>query len=163
MQLCLQDLAELTGGQLRLARMPPRDGELARIHRLVLREDGCSEGSVYWCFDRRQCAAELSYLRGALGVVSSQFIEPWPGRFSLLVADPLRALERVVAALSRGEALEDIQPPSACPHSKHETSSHLPELKVLQLCAGGGVDIYSPTCGRPADELALRSCQRRAA
>ena len=65
MHLCLQDLADLTGGQLRLSQMPPRDGHLELVQRFVLQADDAREGSVYWCFDGRQCAAELAYLRGS--------------------------------------------------------------------------------------------------
>jgi hypothetical protein len=162
MQLCAQDLVELTGGDLRLAQMPPLDGELALVRGIVLRADDATADSVYWCFDGRQCAAELAFLRGALGVVAAHSIEPWPGRFSLLVADPLGALERLARAFASGEALRETELVTACRGSKRETRSNLPELKGLQLCAGGGVDIYSPTCGRPPNAT-VRRCRRRAA
>ena len=146
MQLCLHDLAELTGGKLRLAAMPPREGELARVQRFVLNANAAGEGDVYWCFGGRDCSAELAYIRGALGViVADRQLEPWPGRFSLLVDDPVAALQRLVKSLIRQEAVEDWPVAVAFTPAKKETSSNPPELKGLQLCAGWGVDIYSPT------------------
>jgi hypothetical protein len=164
MQICLHDLAELTGGELRLAKMPPRDGELALIRQFVLNAEVAREGDVYWCLGRRDCAAELAFFRGALGVVvADRGIEPWPGRFCLLVDDPVVALQRLVDALICRESAEEWRSEPAEFPAKKETSSNLPELKGLQLCAGWGVDIYSPTCGRSANELQVRRCRRRAA
>ena len=168
MPLCLQDLVDLTGGHLRLASMPPRDGQLASIERLVLDVDLVSPGSLYWCLDDRHCAAELAWLRGAFGVVTARSLEPWPGRFCLLVPDPLAALEMVIRAhvepdqqAQLAPAHQDIFPPAH--HKKPEPSTSLPELKGLQLCAGERVAIYSPTCGRPANERMAHRCRRRAA
>jgi hypothetical protein len=164
MKLCLHDLAELTGGKLRLAAMPPREGELARVQRFVLNANAAGEGDVYWCLGRRDCSAELAYFRGALGVVVvDRQLEPWPGRFSLLVDDPVAALRRLVKSLIRQESAEDWPLTVAASPAKKETSSNPPELKGLQLCAGWGVDIYSPTCGQSANELQVHRCRRRAA
>jgi hypothetical protein len=163
MHLCLQDLAEFTGGELSLARMPPRDGELSMVRRLVLRAEDAGEGDVYWCLRRGECSAELAYFRGALGVVAEQGVEPWPGRFSLVVDDPVAALARLVEAVIRRESVEQWQAYRAVWEGEEETSSNQPELKVLQLCAGFRVDIYSPTCGRGANEPNERRCRRRAA
>jgi hypothetical protein len=164
MQLCLHDLAELTGGKLRLAAMPPREGELAWVQRFVLNANAAGEGDVYWCLGRLDGAAELAFFRGALGVVvADRQIEPWPGRFSLLVDDPAAALQRLVEALIRRESAGNWPLAVAASPEKEETSSNPPELKGLQLCAGWGVDIYSPTCGQSANEQKFRGCRRRAA
>jgi len=130
MDLCLHDLVRLTGGQLRLAAMPPRDGHLTLLQRIVLSAEAACSGDLFWCLARQSCNIELAYLRGALGVVTAgRPVEPWPGRFSLQVDDPVACLERLIEALAGGRQFFD----------------DLPELKVLQLCAAGGVDIYPPT------------------
>jgi hypothetical protein len=163
MRLCLQELAELTGGELRFARMPPRAGELSIVRRMVLDAEDAGEGDVYWRLGRGECSAELAYFRGALGVVTEQAVEPWPGRFSLQVDDPVAALERLVELVIRRESAEKCVVLSGAWETEKETSSQQPELKVLQLCAGFRVDIYSPTCGRGANEREVHRCRRRAA
>ena len=149
MNLCLFDLARLTGGALRLAAMPPRDGELTWIRRIVLSAEAASPGTVFWCFDRQGCDIELAFLRGALGVVAGGSpIEPWPGRFSLQVNDSVASLRELIEGLlTRDE--QSCEEPS--------------ELKVLQLCAAGVADISPPTCGRSAKGHAVRRCRRQAA
>src|SRR5262245_31674136 len=84
--LCLLDLAEITGGELSLASMPPRDGELLLIRRIVLEPAIIQPGDVLWCLAERPCDAELAFLRGAAGVVTaSPGNRPWPGCFCLVV------------------------------------------------------------------------------
>jgi hypothetical protein len=164
MQLCLRDLAELTGGELRLAAMPPRDGEFSIVRQLVLSAELAGEGDVYWCLGRRDCAAELAFLRGALGVVTADWrIEPWPGRFCLLVDDSIEALKRLVDTLSHCKLGMNWRPLAGAFPANQESVGEPPELKGLQLCAGWGVDIYSPTCGQSANEHTVRRCRRRAA
>jgi hypothetical protein len=149
MNLSLHDLAELTGGELRLAATPPRDGELTLVKRFVLTAETAGAEDVFWCLARHACNVELAFLRGALGVVSAgRAIEPWPGRFSLQVDDSVEALRRLVAGLSVGW---------------EQSFNDPPELKVLQLCAAGGVDIYAPTCGQSAKGHWARRCRRQAA
>ena len=129
MELYLEDLVRLARGQLRLANMPPRDGELAVIRRIVLTPEAVQPGDLFWCLQRQDCNLELAFLRGALGVaLAGESIEPWPGRFSLLVDDPVTGLERLIAGLAAGE----------------QFFHNPPELKDLQLSAGAGVDIYPP-------------------
>jgi hypothetical protein len=148
MDLCLDDLARLTGGELRLAAMPPRDGGLARVRRIVLSAEAVSAGDLFWCLARQGCNIELAFLRGALGVIAAgQPIEPWPGRFSLLVDDPVAGMKRLIEGLAAGRQFFD-------------NSS---ELKVLQLCAAGGADIYPPACGQSAKGHSARRCRRQAA
>jgi hypothetical protein len=122
MRLCLLDLAQMTGGTLRLARMPPRDGELTGVRRIVLSPDVAGEGDVFWCLDGRPGDAELAFLRGALAVASTApSIEPWPGRACLQSGNPELALADLIAALSGG--CEVFSAPGL-------------ELKDLQLSAG---------------------------
>lgn len=150
MTLCIADLAAITRGQLRLASMPPRDGELAKVRRLVLSAEDVCPGDVFWCLRRHAGNIELAFLRGALGTVAAgKSFEPWPGRFSLVVDDPEKCLERVarrwVATI------------------REQSFVNRSELKVLQLCGPSRVDIYPPTCGRSAKGQRARRCRRQAA
>ena len=128
--------------------MPPRDGELALVRRIVLSAEAASAGDVFWCVARHCGNIELAYLRGALGVVvAGPATEPWPGRFSLQVADSVEALSRLIESIATDE----------------QSFVGPPELKVLQLCAARVADISPPTCGRSANGRAERRCRRQAA
>jgi hypothetical protein len=149
MILCLQDLVELTGGELRLAAMPPRDGELTQLRRIVLSAEAARTGDLFWCLARRAGEIELAYLQGAMGVVAAgPPVEPWPGRFCLEIDDPIAGLSRLIESL-----LAD----------REQSFDSGPELKVLQLCAVVGVDISPPTCGRSAKGDLPGRCRRQAA
>jgi hypothetical protein len=150
MPLCLVDLVRLTGGSLRMAAMPPRDGELAAIERIVLAAECASGGDVFWQVAPQPGDIELAFLRGAAGVVAPQAVgEPWPGRFWLQVTDAAAALESVVAGLLawQGENFFDQRA----------------ELKVLQLCAARRTDIYPHTSERHVKRRSLHRCRRKAA
>src|SRR5207237_5636717 len=67
MNLCLMDLAELTGGRLQLAAMPPFDGVLARVERIVLSVDRIDQHDVFWQLAYRPGDVESAFLRGAFG------------------------------------------------------------------------------------------------
>jgi hypothetical protein len=155
MNLCLLDLVQLTGGQLRLAAMPPRDGELAALGKIVLDAAVIQPGDVFWCLACPACDVEMAFLRGAMGIVISQrSVEPWPGRFCVLVEDAVAALARVIEGMRDQES--------------EEFGVEGPELKVLQLSGESRVDIYPPTCGRvtkgqTAKGQLDRRCRRRAA
>src|SRR5262245_29649159 len=100
MILCLQDLVEVTGGELKLAAMPPRDGELTHVRRIVLSAEAAGMGDLFWCLARRAGEIELAYLNGALGIVAAgPSVEPWPGRFSLRIDDPIMGLSRLIESL----------------------------------------------------------------
>jgi hypothetical protein len=156
MNLCILDLAELTGGRLRLAAMPPREGELAAVERICLAADEARPGDVFWCLAGGGCDFDLAFLRGALGVVGSRQIEPWPGRFSLAVDNPALALERLFAGLLRRSEL-------LTPASGEESLPESPELKTLQLPGQGAIAIFPPTCGQSAGGPGARRCRRTAA
>ena len=149
MNLCLMDLAELTGGRLQLAAMPPFDGVLARVERIVLSVDRIDQNDVFWQLAYRPGDVESAFLRGAFGVVTSaRPVEPWPGRFCLHVADSLAALRLL---LERLDAFEE------------QFSRSSSELKVLQLCAAQPFCIPPPTCDRSRQRERPRRCRRQAA
>ena len=151
MNLCVLDLAELTGGQLRLAAMPPRAGEWAEVERICLAADETRPGDVFWCLVGGPCDFDLAFLRGALGVVGCRAVEPWPGRFSLAVGDPAAALERLVSGLLQRTAAEQ------------ESFADCSELKDLQLRGGGATANFPPTCGQDGKRRAATRCRRTAA
>src|SRR5436190_3052206 len=102
MELCLVDVAEITGGQLWLAEMPPCAGELATIGRIVFSPQAVGANDVFWSLANRGGDVEQAFLHGALGVViAAEHVEPWPGRFSLHVDDAFAALERLMTAVLR--------------------------------------------------------------
>jgi hypothetical protein len=115
----------------------------------VLSAAAVCDGDVYWHVDRQAGEIELAYLRGALGVVTAgRMIEPWPGRFSLRIDDAIAGLGDVIESLLA---------------SREQSFDAGAELKVLQLCALGGVDISPPTCGRSAKGDLPGRCRRQAA
>jgi len=147
---------ELTGGELRLATMPPRDGELVSVHRIVVSPDAVLPGDVYWHLNGKSCDLELAYLRGALGVVSAgPPPEPWPGCFSVAVANPAAALVRLIDCVFSVEA-----PVFA---DRKKSGDDPLELKVLQLCGERRGDIYPLACGRSAKGHLAHRRRRQAA
>ena len=149
MNLCILDLAELTGGRLQLASMPPLEGVLARIERIVLSHQAAGPGDVYWRLAALPGDIEMAFLRGALGIVmTGRAIEPWPGRFSLQIDDSVAALRGLLTGLAASE---------------EQFSLHPPDLKVLQLSGAGSSCIPLPTCGRSASGLTPSRCRRQAA
>jgi len=161
---CLFDLAHITGGDLRLAAMPPVGGDLTPVRRIVIDPAATRPGDVLWCLADRPCDAELAFLRGALGVVASgRHIEPWPGCFSLQVVDPVAALERLVAQFIRHQMAAAHAETDEISEAAKEFVANSPELKVLQLCDSSRGDIYPLTCGQSAKGHAARRCRGRAA
>ncbi len=96
MSLSIQDLSAATGGRLCLAEMPPRDGGLTPIGRLVIDSRQVQPGDVFWALPGRHADgadfAHEALARGALGVVADRPVTPLPGGFSLKVPDPQLAL-----------------------------------------------------------------------
>jgi UDP-N-acetylmuramoyl-tripeptide--D-alanyl-D-alanine ligase len=96
--LSLGDLAEVTGGVLRLAAMPPRDGEMSSVERIVTDPTAIQPGDVYWAIplpNNKHSGGDFTYealMRGAAGVVSDRAVEPLAGRWSIEVSDPRVAL-----------------------------------------------------------------------
>jgi UDP-N-acetylmuramoyl-tripeptide--D-alanyl-D-alanine ligase len=97
MVLTLAQLRDITGGQLRLATMPPRHGETTHVGPIVTDSRRVQAEMVFWGlagprFDG-SCFAEDALVRGASGVVvAGRNVEPWAGRWSLRVEDGLQAL-----------------------------------------------------------------------
>ncbi len=96
--LTVKQLHEIVGGRLRLATLPPRHGELARVRGVVTDSRQVRRGDVFWGlpgthFDGSHFASD-AYARGAEGaVVGRKYVQPWPGCWSLEVADAPKALE----------------------------------------------------------------------
>src|SRR5687767_12967860 len=165
MQLCLADLAAMTGRSPRLAAMSSSAGEMVAINHIVLSAEAVREGDLLWRLTARPGELELAFLKGAVGVVSERSIEPWPGRLCLEVQDAIFALQSFLDALGLLEAGESwpsasSQLATAGPKKTSDLSS---ELKVLQLWSEDRVDIYSSTCDRLAKNAVGYKCRRRAA
>lgn len=104
MNLCIGDLAEIIGGHLLLGSLPPLAGPYEPVRRVVVESREVGPGDVYWGlttpgYDGSHLA-EDALLRGALGViVSGRHVEPWAGRFTILVPDANRALIELAQCL----------------------------------------------------------------
>ncbi len=101
--LCLRDLTELIGGELRLGAMPPLGGQFEPVHRFVADSRIVQEGDLFWGLtgDNHDGShfAEDAFLRGAAGaVVSGRTLEPLPGKYSIQVPDTRCALWQVAVA-----------------------------------------------------------------
>lgn len=104
--LSIGELAEITGGLLQLAQMPPLGGPYEPISQIQTDLQHVQPGDVFWTGASGplgdEMHAEQALMRGALGVVvSDRFIEPWAGRFSLHLDDPLDSAEQLVRTLRR--------------------------------------------------------------
>jgi hypothetical protein len=94
-------LAEILQGQLTLGTMPPLGGEWEPVHRVVFESSSVERGDVYWDVANHVSSphatgvVEEAFARGAAGVASCRYIEPWAGAFSVQLADPHHALERL--------------------------------------------------------------------
>jgi UDP-N-acetylmuramoyl-tripeptide--D-alanyl-D-alanine ligase len=102
MLITLAQLRDITGGELRLAAMPPRHGETTHVGPIVTDSRRIQSDMVFWALSGTNfdgsCFAEDALVRGASGVVvANRDIEPWPGRWSLRVEDGLAALTAVAA------------------------------------------------------------------
>jgi hypothetical protein len=97
MNLCIEELQRIVGGEVQLGLMPPLAGKLEPLRRVVVDSSAARPGDVYWAlvgedFDGARMAEE-AFARGALGVVaSSRHVEPWAGKFVLTVRDANVAL-----------------------------------------------------------------------
>jgi UDP-N-acetylmuramoyl-tripeptide--D-alanyl-D-alanine ligase len=92
MGYCIEQLAEIVGGRLRLADMPPLGGLWEPTGRVVVGLSAVREGDVLLalpdCIASNPCCADLAFSRGALGVIAAgRSIEPWAGKFSIQVDD----------------------------------------------------------------------------
>ncbi len=95
--LTLAQLRDITGGQLRLASMPPRHGETTQVGPVVTDSRRIQADMVFWGLSGPKfdgaCFAEDALVRGAAGVVvAGRDVTPWAGRWSLRVEDGLKSL-----------------------------------------------------------------------
>ncbi|HEY2415546.1 MAG TPA: hypothetical protein VGI40_25110, partial [Pirellulaceae bacterium] len=137
-------LAEWTGGEIKFASMPPLAGDLTPISRILLKPTAIESGDLFWCLAANRCDGELAFFRGAIGVVcTDRTANPWPGRFVLLVTDPVAALQSLVEGLARQLSL-----PAEEELGREKFALESPELKVLQLCAAPRADNSPPVQSR---------------
>ena len=100
--LSIDQLVQITGGCLRMAALPPLGGLCEPVRRITVDSSRVESGDVFWELPRHnfECAAGAAthaLMRAALGVVTTVAdLEPFPGAFSLHVADPARALRNLV-------------------------------------------------------------------
>ncbi len=88
----IQQLAEVVGGRLRMADLPPLGGEWEPIGRIVADADEVRVGDVLLATPEELQAdpfcAEQAYDHGALGIITAgRGVEPWAGKFSIEVDD----------------------------------------------------------------------------
>ncbi len=100
--LCIQELAEITGGHLHLGMMPPLGGGMEPIGRVVVDVTDVQPGDVFWEIQPAErgtaACADQAFAQGALGaVVAGRHVEPWAGKFSVAVEDASCALWQLAA------------------------------------------------------------------
>ncbi len=101
-QLTISDIARISGGAVKLGDLPPLGGELEPVNRIVVDSRDVRHGDLFWAMPGGEVYAEDAFSRGALGVVTSgRHVEPWAGKFSLLVDDTKWSLWQLAAALRR--------------------------------------------------------------
>lgn len=98
--LTVKKLHEIVGGRLRLATLPPRHGEVARVRRIVTDSRQLQRGDIFWGLEGTRfdggSFALAAYERGATGaVVGKRYVQPAPGCWSLEVDDALAALQKL--------------------------------------------------------------------
>ena len=95
--VCIRDIVDIVGGQLRLGRLPPLDGDFLPVDRIVTNSRHVRPGDLFWAATvagtHGANFAELAFSRGAAGVViSGRHVEPWAGKFCVQVEDADQAL-----------------------------------------------------------------------
>jgi UDP-N-acetylmuramoyl-tripeptide--D-alanyl-D-alanine ligase len=100
--LCIHDLAEIIGGRLTLAELPPLGGPWEPVGCVVTDAQKVQPGDVLLVLSQGQQryagSIELAFERGALGVIAQRRIEPWAGRFSIHVDDAQRVAWQLARA-----------------------------------------------------------------
>lgn len=161
----IRELADVVGGDLRLGAMPPLGGDLEPVGPVVADSHHVQSGDVFWALDtagdHAARYAEIAFSRDAAGaVVSRRRLEPWAGKFGIVVPDTRVALWHLAASLRRsfqgvviavvgsgaprtgawiraatGE--EDAVIRGTNPRGWHPDASVRVPLELLQLDAGG--------------------------
>ena len=96
-ELCLEEIAEIVGGELRLASMPPLGGECEPVDRITFDAHGAGPRDVFWetptTNGSSRPRAEQAFSRGALAaIVQRGGVEPWAGRCVIEVCDARQSL-----------------------------------------------------------------------
>ena len=123
--LNIGELTNIIDGKLALGSLPPLAGECEPIRRIVVECQDVGPGDVYWALVRRGFdgarLANSAFMRGALGVVvAGQHVEPWAGRFSIVVPDTNTAM--LALAENLGNGASRAAPP---PRGRSRTSTQM--------------------------------------
>ena len=88
LEITIGELAQLVGGELQMASMPPLGGKHEPAGRVVGRLSQVQPGDVFAAAEDVDCAVEEAYARGASGVIVERLpMVPWAGRYVIRVAD----------------------------------------------------------------------------
>ena len=114
LKMCIADFAATVGGQLIWSSMPPLAGGLEPVRRIVINSSIATPGDVYWSLHSADYHGEIwvheAFARGAIGaVISTHYVEPWAGKFTLHTDDSNIAFCRFVRLLE-GSALRGRSP-----------------------------------------------------
>ncbi|MEM8680680.1 MAG: hypothetical protein AAGF97_15130, partial [Planctomycetota bacterium] len=99
LNLTIKQLTEITQGRRAVGSMPPLDGDLQEIRRLIPLGDEVLEGDVVvigGSLDRTAHGfGESAFVQGAKGVICSGPVTPWDGTFAVNVPCVRTALSRL--------------------------------------------------------------------
>jgi UDP-N-acetylmuramoyl-tripeptide--D-alanyl-D-alanine ligase len=156
--LTVKKLHEIVGGRLRLATLPPRNGEAARVRRIVTDSRQLQRGDVFWGlegtrFDGASFALS-AYERGATGaVVGRRYVQPAPGCWSLEVTDALCALQQLAGWNRQRMAGRVIAVTGSV--GKTTTRQMIHAVLGRQLCGSSSPKNFNNHVGLPLSMLAI--------
>ena len=97
--MTLHQLHQIVGGRLRLATLGPRDGEWTHLGRYCADSRQLQPGEIFWAVQGNvhdgAAFVESAFARGASGVISTRYVQPWPGCWALQVEDSREALSKL--------------------------------------------------------------------
>lgn len=98
--LTVELLHKVLGGRLRMATLPPRDGEATLVRQVVTDSRRVEPGDVFWALPGQNGDGALfvedAFDRGASGaVVSGRYVQPRPGCWCLEVEDAQQSLNQL--------------------------------------------------------------------
>ena len=97
-EITIRELAELVDGELQLASMPPLGGGHEPAGRVVGRMSEVRAGDVFAATEKENYSVEEAYARGVSGVIVDRSpLEPWAGRFAIVVSDAAVAWRKLQA------------------------------------------------------------------
>ncbi|MCL4207116.1 MAG: hypothetical protein KJ000_31940 [Pirellulaceae bacterium] len=105
-QFLIRDMTGAIDGHVQFGSLPPLNGDLEPIGRIVSDVRDVRPGDVWWALETSPHdsanRAHEAFLRGALGVVvQGCSVEPWAGRFRIAVEDTRWALWQLAGASRR--------------------------------------------------------------